>query len=148
MFWYRYLFFCPGRFGSKFLPIFCSFWTYLHAAGAFLAWLGRGGCAAAFTGVWCSHLASQIARKHPKPAHAAIKLTDAIKTITYCRKYKIVLRVLDKTIYCAGDQESDMRTIGFTFRMACVCGAAQSSQCLIRRKENNDIRFNPLATQT
>ena len=36
-------FFCPGRLGSKSLPIFCSFWAYLDAVGAFLAWLGRGG---------------------------------------------------------------------------------------------------------
>ena len=85
---------------------------------------------------------------YAQPVHAAIKLADEIKTITYCRKYKIVLRVLDKTIYCAGDQESDTRTIGFTFRMACVCGAAQSSQCLIGRNENNDNRCKPLATQT
>ena len=42
---------------------------------------------------------------HPQPAHAAIKLTNEIKTNAYCRKYKIVLRVSDKTIYRAGDQE-------------------------------------------
>ena len=41
----------------------------------------------------------------PQPAHAAIKLTNEIKTNTYYRKYKIVLRVLDRAVYCAGDQE-------------------------------------------
>ena len=37
--------------------------------------------------------------------HAAIELTDEIKTNTYCRKHKIVLRVLGKIIDCAGNQE-------------------------------------------
>ena len=113
--------------------------AYVDAAGAFLAWLGWGGGAAAFIGVWCCHLASQITKKqtngyawkaiqlYPQTVHAVIKLINERRTIAYCQKHRFVLRVLEKPSIVLMTRKSDTQTIGFhiSHGMHLWCGAQQ-----------------------